>query len=570
MFHRLKCLFGFLFASLLPLEAARYAVLAGIGDYREPISKLDGPAYDVQALSKALLQRYASDNITVLLNEQATRDNILAALRGRVEALKPGDHLFFYFSGHGTSAFDTNNRALIPAIGPDSGALIPYDLTVSSINALVGSLIIGRRDLRPILSRVPAGATAFVVLDACYSENSVKSVGSLSAAGERGISLVPIVQRVSTSRQTAGRQAPSSAIPASESDDYPYTNVVAIAAASKNQTALDIGFAALRRNASTIDGNPHGALTNSFLRALAGAGDTDRNGVMGYEELFRFVRRDMEIYPHQPQLLSADDFPLNESILGSEFPASKPAPSPSSPSPPPARADARVRVVLENPSPDLKASLKSAEGIEIATGAYDLLVRPAGKTWEIYDASGVLVQRIPRGQPAALVVRLRAHGLLSRLRNWRSSTQTFNVKVDVEPLAATGYDRLRSVFRTGERVRFRIAAERPAYLLLVGINKEGRVAVLYPGPRAAEQALQPAGKSLKFVAEATPPAGSELLKLIGFSQKPERWTDWVCKTATSCPEFDPGDARMTSLMQMLDSASDSAETSLRVVTQEAN
>ena len=46
---------------------------------------------------------------------------------------------------------------------------------------------------------------------------------------------------------------------------------------------------------------------------------------------------------------------------------------------------------------------------------------------------------------------------------------------------------MRSLFRIGERVKFRIGTERRAYLLLLGINKDGRVTVLFPGSQAAER-----------------------------------------------------------------------------------
>jgi uncharacterized caspase-like protein len=146
--------------AVMPLHAERYAVLAGVSHYQLDGLNLEGPAYDIQALQDLLVHRqgYSAANVTVLLNEQATRENILNALRRRVDQLRAGDHLFFYFSGHGTSAFDKNNQSLRPVIGPDSGALAPYDLTFENLPAAVQSLIIGQRDLRPILSRVPPGA----------------------------------------------------------------------------------------------------------------------------------------------------------------------------------------------------------------------------------------------------------------------------------------------------------------------------------------------------------------------------------------------------------------------------
>src|ERR1700761_8377974 len=155
-----------------PAYAERYAVLAGVGEYESGIRSLEGPSEDIRALQQSLLEQgYASANVTVLLNNSATKHNILAALDKTVARLKPGAHLFFYFSAHGTSAFDENSREVSPVIGPDSGGLLPVDLDLNSVKAISDTLLIGRRDLRPILTRVPSKAQAFVVLDSCYSEN---------------------------------------------------------------------------------------------------------------------------------------------------------------------------------------------------------------------------------------------------------------------------------------------------------------------------------------------------------------------------------------------------------------
>src|SRR5437899_2334581 len=114
----------------LPLFAERYALLVGVGKYLNGIHPLDGPVYDVEAMRASLLQKgYNPSALTVLLNEQGTRAKIIEALRSAVSRLQPGDHLLFYYSGHGTSAFDSGLQFLSPEIGPDSGALATYDLS---------------------------------------------------------------------------------------------------------------------------------------------------------------------------------------------------------------------------------------------------------------------------------------------------------------------------------------------------------------------------------------------------------------------------------------------------------
>ncbi|MBL8217057.1 MAG: caspase family protein [Bryobacterales bacterium] len=542
------------------LPAERYAVLAGVGNYPQPgVSKLEGPAYDIQAVRERLLQSgYQPQTVVALVDAEATRSNVLGSLSAAVAKLRAGDHLLFYFSGHGTSAYGLESETLRAAIGPDSGALIPTDLGMSSYQQMASGLIIGRRDLRPILSRVPAGAQALVILDACYSENSVKSVGSFAKATARGVQLV---KEPATRASGAPSSAPHSSTTA---EDYPYSNVVALAAASKDQKALDIG-AAMLRDHPTVDGKPHGVLTNSLLRALAGQADTNRDGQVSYDELFRFVRRDMEGVPHQPQLLSNANFPLQQPALGvTNRPPPDPAPAPAPPAKT-ARQGVRLVVLVESGDPSLEQALTQVSDIALArSGPYELLIRREETTYALYDSGGALVQRL--ASIPEVVARAQTQSRLKVLRNWHNPAQTFNVLLDAEPANAKGYDRLRSTFAIGDTVRLRIASEQPAYLLLLSINKQGRISVLFPGPDDSEQAIQTPRKPVVFDVSATRPAGVEHLKLIGFRERPENWQQWFCRK--SCPEFGAADPQMSQLRRLLQPAAGVAEAGLRVITVE--
>src|SRR3954468_5513038 len=132
----------FAIGMLAPAHAEHYAVLAGVGEYQSGIRSLEGPSEDIRALQASLLaSAYTPADITILLNTSATKHNILAALDSTVARLKPGDHLFFYFSGHGTSAFDKSSREISPVIGPDSGGLLPVDLNLDSYQSIADSLL---------------------------------------------------------------------------------------------------------------------------------------------------------------------------------------------------------------------------------------------------------------------------------------------------------------------------------------------------------------------------------------------------------------------------------------------
>jgi hypothetical protein len=102
---------------------------------------------------------------------------------------------------------------------------------------------------------------------------------------------------------------------------------------------------------------------------------------------------------------------------------------------------------------------------------------------------------------------------------------------------------------------------------LLDINKDGRIAVLFPGWEEKERGLQTPNRPVTFTVPVTAPAGSDELKLIGFPQLPAGWTEWAC-TPNTCPEFNADDPRLAKLLQMLSAQPGTAEASLRVITQE--
>lgn len=118
---------------------------------------------DVQALLQKTYPnckdyRIITDNTAV----KPTRMNILAAIDWLVTGLKPGQHVYFHFSGHGGLVRDTNGDEVS---GMDS-CLYPYSAPLMET--------ITDDELRSALAaRIPAGCKAFVVLDCCHSGTAV-------------------------------------------------------------------------------------------------------------------------------------------------------------------------------------------------------------------------------------------------------------------------------------------------------------------------------------------------------------------------------------------------------------
>ncbi len=139
---------------------ARRALLVGINDY-QGISDLRGCVNDVRNMWN-ILQSYMgfrNDDIRVLLDRRATKENILHRLRWMVSASSPGDILVFHFSGHGSQIRDRDGDDLKDRLDE---LLCPWDMDWDATYILDD-------DLETILGGAPDGVRLEVFLDCCHS-----------------------------------------------------------------------------------------------------------------------------------------------------------------------------------------------------------------------------------------------------------------------------------------------------------------------------------------------------------------------------------------------------------------
>ncbi|MBW1712747.1 MAG: caspase family protein, partial [Deltaproteobacteria bacterium] len=237
-------------AMLLPAGgawAARSALLIGVGDYAHPsIPDLEGPPHDVEALARLLtgVWEVSPQRLTVLKDSQATRDNILKVLENLTRTTKPGDFVFVYFSGHGTSVHSGGFESL----DPHTGALLPHDFQPGSQAQMISAVIVGKRDLRPIMARLDRDRQVLAVFDACYSGNAIRAVGLQGAPrfyAPRAVQDLTGGQPLKFGSQT--RNEPP----------YPYQKVIYISASSQREVARDIGHWLISTGKKkTVDGRP--------------------------------------------------------------------------------------------------------------------------------------------------------------------------------------------------------------------------------------------------------------------------------------------------------------------------
>ncbi len=89
-------------------EANSYALLIGINKYEGENNSLFGAVNDIELLNTTL-QKYAgfkAENITLLSNAGATKENIYKKWQSIIKKSQQGDTIIFSFSGHGFHEYD--------------------------------------------------------------------------------------------------------------------------------------------------------------------------------------------------------------------------------------------------------------------------------------------------------------------------------------------------------------------------------------------------------------------------------------------------------------------------------
>ncbi|MDR1040095.1 MAG: caspase family protein [Deltaproteobacteria bacterium] len=264
----LAALSAALTAAAWPAFADRHALLIGINDYSgEQFPPLAGSLNDVELMAGVLTGSlgFPDGNVTKLLDSQATRSAVIAALDALAGRIAPGDQVYVHYSGHGSRTCDLNlddgprgfdstlvtfgarstsgrtrpGNCAVPASESEARRAAEaardspddYDLLDDRVNGLVAVL------------RAKADLVVFVS-DSCHSATITRSADSLASRG------VPADGRVNPDAFLES-QAESGL------GDY-----VSIGSADLDQRATEY---------SAPDGRTYGVFTWSWARALAAA-----------------------------------------------------------------------------------------------------------------------------------------------------------------------------------------------------------------------------------------------------------------------------------------------------------
>jgi len=233
----------------------QHALVVGIDNYKQADDRLKGAVNDAKLLTQSLRDNQVIlPDERVLLDDQATRANVIQAWRNMLAQANPGDTLIFTYAGHGSQKEDA-----LPKDEPDKQdeTLVLYDDEISD------------DELTDLFINAKAYNLLFLA-DACHA-------AGLTRDGE------PETCRSRFADTIFHRQAaPLSTIEIStlgdERENTARLNHLTFisAADSDNVSVCEYTFE---------DGQAHGALSWFFAKALAGYADGNHNKGLERDEL---------------------------------------------------------------------------------------------------------------------------------------------------------------------------------------------------------------------------------------------------------------------------------------------
>jgi hypothetical protein len=193
--------FGFLLFWIAALtfsvlaEGKKYGLFVGISDYKSDLLNLPSSINDATGMCNVFSPNCNTGDAELLLDKEATRDNILNGIRTFQAKVSKGDLFLFYYSGHGVLFPDRGSEMADESFNvviesPDQKpqkpkkseqitydtALVPYDSNDGTGKRQWKNLILDDELFSEFVQFTNKGARVVVVSDSCNSGGLAKSL----------------------------------------------------------------------------------------------------------------------------------------------------------------------------------------------------------------------------------------------------------------------------------------------------------------------------------------------------------------------------------------------------------
>ncbi|MCW2248830.1 hypothetical protein M2352_004490 [Azospirillum fermentarium] len=451
-------------------RAEMAALVIGIDAYRT-VTPLHGAVNDARDIADAL-KTAGAGTVRLLLDGDATRGAVLKEWDALIAATAPDATLVLSYAGHGGqepervpgSEADGKDEVLLlagfAAKGPGTAERITDDELALMLKAAAPRRVI-------------------FVADACHSGTMTRAVDPRGGQlGTRAATYGPI--------EDDALPPPTPAALAAEKEEPP--NVTFFAAVPEDELAPEV----------MIDGQPRGALSWAFARALRGGADRDGDGILSKGELESFIRETvrmkMEGRQH-PQVRPAGRG-------GDALIEATPVPvAPFAGLPDGAPVTLRI-LAAEDDARRLAAALT---GITPVTGDGPALLTWDQRRGEVISESGDMVAGV-KGSPADPAVIRRLQQIVDR---W-SLVERAKAAAGPRPLALALLPDDR-IHHQGDKVTFAVSGNQGRYFTLIDLAADGSVAFLYPraGGPDSDPLLIPRNGPYRLLFTVQPPFGAD-------------------------------------------------------------
>jgi metacaspase-1 len=254
----------------------RKALCVGINDYPYAGNDLNGCVNDAKGWAAMLTKNFnfASGDVKLLVDKQATKKNTLDALKNLLTGAAAGDHLVFTNSSHGSYVADLSGDE-----EKYDEIVCPYDIDV---NQIVDD------DFRKLFANLPKGVSLTVILDNCFSGTATRAavadiLPGMKTPDDRRVRFLspalrglPVLANPWTAKPKSQVKYPQSTM-----------NEVLLSGCTDKEYSYDAYF----------NGIYHGAMTFYALQAIRSA-----NFQITYAQLEQRIKNLIEDYPQHPQL----------------------------------------------------------------------------------------------------------------------------------------------------------------------------------------------------------------------------------------------------------------------------
>lgn len=251
-------------------SGSRRALCVGINLY--PMggdAVLKGCVNDARAWAELFQSRFGfpREDVKLLLDAEASKKNMLQALRDLVTGSKSGDLIVFHNSSHGSYVADTTGDE-----ETYDEILCPYDIKDNHILD---------DELRELIAGLPKGVRMTLILDNCFSGTGTRFAPIPTPDDRRVRFLDPSLRGLPVLQDFAAAK-PRSA------EKYPMSKMreVLLSGCSDKEFSYD----------ANIDGVYHGAMTHCAIAAIEQA-----KGNLTYKNLHKKIIELIQ-YPQHPQL----------------------------------------------------------------------------------------------------------------------------------------------------------------------------------------------------------------------------------------------------------------------------